>query len=164
MFIEPKVEANRVLRPLRNQRGQSLVELGMTVGIFALLVMGTLEIGRIWLIGNMITQAAREGARVAALTPMAQRGTGGSLGIINSTAKNTIITLVKNEIRGVLDQAGTNALTVAVTQSPSAGGVVTSPTIPTVTVSVTGSVNYIFGLLGSTVAVNRSVSFRDEGR
>jgi len=153
------------LAPLRNQRGQSLVELGLTVGIFALLCMGTLEIGRIWLIGNMVAQAAREGARVAALTSSANRGTGTSLGIINSSAKNSIIDLVKSEIAQVLGASVVNSkLTIAVTQTPATGGVVPSNVIPLVTVTVTGNVDYIFKLLATQTSVNRSVSFRDEGR
>jgi len=158
-------QGRRLARPLRNQRGQSLVELGLTVGIFALLCMGTLEIGRVWLVGNMVAQAAREGARDAALTSSANRGTGTSLGLINSATKTSIINLVKSEIAQVLGTSTVNStLTVAVTQTPSTGGVVSSSVIPMVTVTVTGNMQYIFNVLAAQTSINRSVSFRDEGR
>lgn len=165
MKNESLKEKPSLLSPLRNQRGQSIVELGITVGMFALLCMGTLEIGRAWLVGNMVAQAAREGARVAALTAASNRGTGTSLGLINSATKNSIISLVKQEISQVLGSSIVNSsLTVAVTQTPSTGGVVPSTTIPMVTVSVTGNLDYIFNVLADQTSLNRSVSFRDEGR
>lgn len=145
------VTAGWRFRPLGNQRGQALVEMGLVVVLLVTLSMGILEFGRAWMVANMITQAAREGARAAAVVPSAQR-TGG---IINSTS--SIETLVRNEIRGVLDAATTNSLSVAVTQ-PTSGG------IPLATVTVSGTVPYIFNLIGTGFAVNRSVSFRDEGR
>lgn len=164
MHEEPKRSLGRIA-PLRNQRGQSLVELGITIGMFALLCMGTLEIGRIWLVGNMVAQAAREGARVGALTSSANRGAGTSLGLINAATKTAIVNLVKSEIAQVLGMSVVNSkLTVSVTQTPATGGVVPANVIPMVTVTVTGNVDYIFNVLASQTSINRSVSFRDEGR
>ena len=154
----------RWLKPLCNQRGQGLAELGLTVALFTCLCMGVMEIGRTWLILNMITQAAREGARIGALVSAANRGTGTSLGLFDTTAKTSITNAVKSEIGGVLDATTISGLTITVSQSPSTGGVVAPPTIPTVTVSVSGNVSYMFNILATQFAVNRSVSFRDEGR
>lgn len=165
MFPKRLRKVNRLLSPLRNQRGQSLAELGMIIAMFALLSIGTLEIGRTWLVANMITQAAREGARVAALTGAVSRGSSSTdLGLINGTAKASIITLVKDEILGVLDAASVEALAYAVVQDPAAGGMVPAGTIPMVTVTITGHVDYMFNLFGTSFEVDRSVSFRDEGR
>ncbi len=165
MEKESLKEAPTPLNPLRNQRGQSIVELGVTVGMLVLLCMGTLEIGRVWLVGNMVAPAAREGARVAALTSAFNRGAGTSLGLINSATENSIISLVKQEISQVLGSPVVNStLAVNVTQTPSIGGVVANTVIPLVTVSVSGNLDYIFNVLAEQTSINRSVSFRNEGR
>ncbi len=164
MLPKRSPKATCLLRPLRNQRGQSLAELGMVVGMFVVLLIGTLEVGRTFLIGNMITQAVREGARAAALTADRQTSTT-MLGLLNTTAVNAVKDVVRNEILGVLDaNTVNNVLQYEVSQVPSTGGIVATETIPTVTVRVHGNVNYIFGLLGTSFAIDRSVSFRDEGR
>jgi Flp pilus assembly protein TadG len=131
----------------RGQRGQALVEMGMVVALFVALVMGTIEFGRAWMIANMITHAARDGARIAATAQ--GRGTGGTI-----TSTSSIQTQVLNDIRNV---TATTGLTVSVTQ-PTIGG------IPMVQVQVTGTVPYLFNLVGTSFTVDRTATFRDEGR
>src|SRR5205823_1524085 len=57
----------------RGRRGQALAELGIIIVLLVFLVMGIIEFGRAWMIGNMITQAARHGARAAAVLPLSKR-------------------------------------------------------------------------------------------
>jgi len=51
-----------------SDRGQSLVEFALVLPLLLLVLMGIFEFGRIWMTINVITSAAREGARVAAVT------------------------------------------------------------------------------------------------
>ena len=127
--------------------------MAIVIVLLATLTMGVMEFGRAWMINNMIVQAAREGARAAAVAPRTNRDP--DTGLILSTAG--IETLVKGQIAGVLDAASVAAFTVNVTQ-PTVGG------IPVVRVTVNGSAPYIFNLGGTDFSVARSVTFRDEGR
>ena len=136
-------------RSIRRQRGQALVEMALVVVPFVALTMGVIEFGRAWMISNMITHAARDGARAAAVTPTASRGAGGTI-----TNKAPIQTSVLTSIGNTVPTTGFN---VAVTQ-PTVGG------IPMVQVTVTATVPYVFNLVGPSFTVNRTVSFRDEGR
>jgi len=136
----------------RGRRGQALVELAIIIVLLVFLVMGIIEFGRAWMIGNMITQAARHGARAAAVLPLSKRNA--TTHVI--TDSSAIVTQVKSQIQNVY--AGT--VDVAVNPQADAGG------IPLVSVTVTGTVPFLFSLpgVGTSFAVNRSVIFRDEGR
>jgi Flp pilus assembly protein TadG len=136
--------------PRRSERGQALVETGLVIVMFFMLVMGTMEFGRAWMISNMVTHAARDGARLAATWPTR---TGGA---ISTSDKTTIQNQVQAEIANVLGTP--TGLTATVSQTNAA-------TIPTVQVRVNGSVSYLFRLLPgmSSFAVDRTVTFRDEG-
>jgi len=136
----------------RGRRGQALVELGIIIVLLVFLVMGIIEFGRAWMIGNMITQAARHGARAAAVLPVSKRNA--TTHVI--TDSSAIVTQVQNQIQNVY--AG--ALDVTVNPQADAGG------IPLVSVTVSGAVPFLFNLpgVGTSFAINRSVIFRDEGR
>lgn len=133
----------------RRGRGQALIEMALVVVLFATLTMGVIEFGRAWMIGNMITHAARDGARAAAVTPAGSRGSGGTISNTASIQANVLAS-----ISNVMPTAG---FTVAVAQ-PTVGG------IPMVQVTVTATVPYLFNLVGPNFTVNRVVTFRDEGR
>ena len=132
----------------RGERGQALAETGIVLVILVMLMLATIEFGRAWMISNMIMHAARNGGRVAATSASRTGGT-----ITNTAA---IQTEVLNQIKTV---ASTTGFAVNVTQ-PSPGG------IPMVQVQVTGTVPYLFNLVPGTTSfsVNRTVTFRDEGR
>jgi Flp pilus assembly protein TadG len=144
------------LPPLRNERGQSLVETGIVITLFITLTIGLIEFGHAWMVGNMITHAARDGARAAAVVPVANR----TNGLIAAGTKTNIQTQVMDEIRNVVPTSGANAatLTATITQPTSAGG------IPLVQMEVNGSFPAIFRLVGASFTVDRIVTFRDEGR
>ena len=63
----------RVLRPgrRRRQHGQSLVEFALVFPIIMLLIMAFMEVGRAVFAFNTIANAARQGARVAAVNQLA---------------------------------------------------------------------------------------------
>ena len=141
-------------RRRRGIRGQALVELAMAVLLLITLGMGIVEFGRILMIANLVTHAARDGARAAAATPSSGRN---ASGFITSTA--AIETRVRDHIANVADPG---PFTITVTQ-PAPGG---TGGIPMVTVQVTGDVPFVAlpNLVGTNLSISRSVSFRDEGR
>jgi hypothetical protein len=47
----------------RKEKGQAFVEFALTLGLFLLLVLGIIEVGRLLFYYSAITTAAREGAR-----------------------------------------------------------------------------------------------------
>jgi Flp pilus assembly protein TadG len=53
----------------KQEKGQNLVEFALILPIFLLLLIGMAEFGRGWMTRNILTGAAREGARVAAVEP-----------------------------------------------------------------------------------------------
>lgn len=134
------------------ERGQMLAELGMTIVLFMLLSLGVVEFGRILMIVNVVTHAARDGARSAAVVPASGRNSG--------TIQNWsgIEAQVTNQIANVT----TVGFTVTHAQ-PTDGG------IPMVEVTVSGNVPWLFApfLLpasATSLPVTRTVRFRDEGR
>jgi Flp pilus assembly protein TadG len=139
----------RRARTIRGRSGQALIEMALVVVLFVTLTMGVLEFGRAWMIGNMITHAARDGARAAAVTPFGGRTTGGT--ITNTAA------IQANVLASISNVVPTTGFNVAVAQ-PTIGG------IPMVQVTVTATVPYLFNLVGPNFTVNRVVTFRDEGR
>jgi Flp pilus assembly protein TadG len=57
-----------VKRLIRKEQGQSLVEFALVIPVLILIVMGIIEFGNLWMTMNVLSGAAREGARVAAVT------------------------------------------------------------------------------------------------
>ena len=57
----------RAYRHLRGRRGQSLVEFALVVPLLLLMVVGVIEFGRAWNMSQVVTDAARQGARTAAV-------------------------------------------------------------------------------------------------
>jgi Flp pilus assembly protein TadG len=127
------------------QRGQELAELGICITILAFLTMGIIEFGRIFMIGNMITSATRDAGRVAATTSN-RAGCAPNAGPLQ--------TLVMGQLANVGITSGVSV--------GAANGVVGG--IKTVTVTTTVTVPYLFNLpgVGSSIAVSRQATFRDE--
>src|SRR5882672_12608844 len=51
---------------VRDERGQEMIEMGIAIILFILLVGGVMQFGHAFMVANSITQAARDGARLAA--------------------------------------------------------------------------------------------------
>jgi Flp pilus assembly protein TadG len=121
--------------------------MGIVIIIMAFLTMGIIEFGRMFMIGNMITSATRDAARVAATTS-------NRAGCVPNSGPLQAL------VMGQLANVGiTSGVTVGATT-----GVVSG--IKTVTVTTVVSVPYLFHLgLGPGVTalnVNRQATFRDE--
>ena len=55
------------MRRLRNERGTALLEAAITIPILLLIAVGIFEFGRAYQTWQVLTNAAREGARIAVL-------------------------------------------------------------------------------------------------
>ena len=53
-----------------NERGNSVIEFALILPILLLIVFGITEFGRAIMVTNMLNSASREGARLAAVTPI----------------------------------------------------------------------------------------------
>jgi Flp pilus assembly protein TadG len=151
------------------RRGQALVETALTVTILVLLSLGIVQFGYAFMELEMITNAARDGARFGAARVNRDDCDCLQAGDL-TTNTGTIAALVKTEIGNVMD-ASLLSVTVVQTPLPCAGGCPCDPascaTIPatalrTVDVTVSGTVPYMFRLIGTGYGVNRVVRFRDE--
>ena len=60
---------NRLFRTSNDRRGATMVEAAFALGIFLMLTIGILEVGRAWFSYNLLVHAVREGARLASVTP-----------------------------------------------------------------------------------------------
>ncbi len=59
---------NRMKRFPHSVSGQSAVEFALVLPLLILMVVTIVEFGRLWMTVNVMTSAAREGARVAAIS------------------------------------------------------------------------------------------------
>lgn len=139
----------RTSGPIANERGQSMVEAAISMGLVIIMLLGTVEFGRGFMISNSVTNAARVGARAAAVEPLSNRDDTGK--IIDDSA---IIASVRQEIAALVGEGVAQALSIEVAQS--------SDSVPLATVTVSGTVPYMFNLVGSSFTLNRSVSYRDQ--
>ncbi|HAA89854.1 MAG TPA: pilus assembly protein TadE [Peptococcaceae bacterium] len=79
----------------RSQRGQALAEFALILPLLLLLVFGIIEFGRIFYSYLMVTQAAREGARLGAV--------GGSDQEIVALVRDVAVGLDENRIKVDID-------------------------------------------------------------
>ncbi len=53
---------------IRRNRGQSVIEFALILPLLLLVLFGITEFGRVWMVSNILTTAAREGCRLAVVT------------------------------------------------------------------------------------------------
>jgi Flp pilus assembly protein TadG len=82
----------------RDQRGQALIETAIVLPIMLLVAIGIVEFGRAYQTWQVLTNAAREGARIAVLP-------GGD----DTSVKNRISTYLKD---GAIDKPSTAVVTI----------------------------------------------------
>lgn len=146
---EEQSARNRSKFLLSDNRGQALAETGIAITFLLVLTIGIIEVARGFLVVNMITHAARDGARAAAV---ASRDSRSPQGLIQDTSRFEEI--VRDEIRQVLPGTDGN-VDVAVTQPTISG-------IRMVQVRVTGGFDAV--IWPQRFRVDRVITFRDEGR
>lgn len=92
----------------RHQRGHALIEMGLTLPILLVLIIGTLDLGRAVYAQNIISNAAREGARYGTTPPIV-------LTDVEAKAASLITGLDMDEVSIVADQPGASTIRVTVT-------------------------------------------------
>lgn len=145
------------IRRTARQRGQALAEMGFVVLLFVVLTLGIIDFGRMLMILNVITHAARDGARIAALTPDGS-WSGTSLTGANAT---TVQTRVREQIGTILPQSEADAFAVNISRTASGASVGEEAQV-----QVVGDVPFLFsfpGLWGGSIAVDRIATYRFEG-
>lgn len=103
----------------KSQRGQSLTEFALVIPIFVIVLCGIVEFSRMYETANVITSAARAGARVAAVTnPSVTQATNAARAVL--TAAN-----IYNASVSVSGPNSSNQVTVTVRLSyqPVAGSI-----------------------------------------
>lgn len=83
----------------RNRRGAALVEMAAILPVFVLIVFGILEAARMCMVSQLLTNAAREGCRVA-------------------VCKDRTLAEVTTLVKAILSGSGITASTVTVTSDP----------------------------------------------
>jgi len=134
-------------------RGQSLAETALVILLLVVFTMGIIDFGRMLMLANMITSATRDAARSASAVPRVDRAKNGNL-----CDEASIKDIVINQLTDVGLTVGTGD--VSIVRDAAA-------VPPTITVTTTLDVPWI-GIFAfvpgftDTLAVNRSVTFRDE--
>ncbi len=125
----------------KGTKGQSLVEFALVVPILLVLLIGIAEFGRAWMTRNIMTGAAREAVRIAAV----RNGSG--------TTDNTW----RGRADEVLTSAGITGATVALADSGAAFGTVTVTVTYDFPVTIAGFVPGLDGNipLSSTTSMRR---------
>lgn len=97
-----------LVRHTRSERGQALVELALVTPILLVLIISVWEFARAWNIQQVITDAAREGARVSAIATASE-------GAISSDS-------VQSTVSAALGRAGVDPSTASVSVNPFSTG------------------------------------------
>jgi Flp pilus assembly protein TadG len=98
---------------MRQERGAALLEMALTLPLLLLVCVGILEFGRAYQTWQVMTNAAREGARIAVLP-----------GITNTDVTNRVQTYLTN---GQLPNAASATVNIDRTQTISIGATGTAP-------------------------------------
>jgi len=126
---------------IRSNRGVAVIEFALVLPLLLLLCFGITEFGRAWMTMNVLTSAAREGVRLAAVT-----------------APDT--PAVEQRVRDVCDAAGIDAAVITVTPP--------DPDDPERRVSVTVTTDFvilpgkILGTFNGTIPLSTTSIMRHE--
>ena len=130
-----------MLGKIKNNRGQSIVELAILLPVLVMIMLGILQLGLVFNAYTMISNGAREGARTAAVG-------GDDSAVLVSTGANT---------------SNLNADKLAVTITPSAGSRVSGDAVVVnISYDVDVIVPLIGGIIGNPIELNASSTMRVE--
>lgn len=85
---------------MKNRCGQALVELALTLPLIIMLVMGTIEFGRMFHSYLVITNASREGARVA-ITGVDNTTINSRIDVVTASLDNTKEIIISPDDKGL---------------------------------------------------------------
>jgi len=125
------------LTSLHKERGSSLVEMALTLPMLLLLLFGVLDLGRAVYAQNVITNAAREGARFGAIAPgdsqAIQTQTETAIVGLDMSAVTVTVTQTSNTIRVTVTYQF-NSITPLVGQFLGAGGAISLEGVSTMNI------------------------------
>jgi Flp pilus assembly protein TadG len=126
-----------VSRIRSNRRGAAIVEFAVVVPLFFTLVMGIIEFGRIFMVQEMLVNAARVGARAAILSGSTQSG---------------VQSIISNYMSSTGVSGYTSTISPNLSGSPAPGsGTAISVTVSVPWSSITWSGTYPINLTGTTL-------------
>jgi Flp pilus assembly protein TadG len=131
----------------KGEKGQSLVEFALVVPLLLLLVIGIAEFGRAWMAKNILTGAAREAVRMAAVPPPTGMDNNDWLLAINARAEN------------ILNSAGIVADNIAIVVNVVANDPVSVTVSYNFPVVIAG---FIPGLDNATIPLSSTTTMRRE--
>ena len=121
----------RIKKGCVSQKGQSLVEFALVLPVFIVILCGIVEFGRLWETVNIITSAAREGARTAAVSaPNISRATyaaqnvltaanieGAQISVTGPTSADEVVVTVSVAYRPITGALVPNLGTISLSRS-----------------------------------------------
>lgn len=125
---------DKIRRHIQNNRGQSMVEFALLLPILLLLVLGIIEFGRVFNESLVVTAAAREGARSAAVGNSDSIATNTALSYITPGGRGTATVTISPSVR-----VGGQPVTVTVTNQVQIFAPLISAFFPSNPVIVSGS-------------------------
>lgn len=131
-----------IVSPIKDRKGQSLVEFALVVPLLLMLVFGIAEFGRAWMTRNILVGAAREAVRLAAVPDPPG-------GVAAASTRAT----------AVLASAGITTANVSVVDAPAAFGDVSVTINYNFPVAVVG---FIPGLSNATFPLTSTTTMRRE--
>ncbi len=140
--MKKKAFPERLSATSNSEIGQSLVEFALVLPMLLLLFFGIAEFGRAWMTRNILTGAAREAVRLAAVPAPA----GG-------------VSAAATRANQILASAGITTATVSVVDAPAQFGAVTVTVSYNFPVVVVG---FIPGLGSSTFPLSSTTTMRRE--
>jgi Flp pilus assembly protein TadG len=108
----------RNVRSARRRKGSAVIaEMAVVSLVLFTLMFGLFEYGRVVMVLQLMNNAAREGARVAVVTPSSSTDT--------TTATNSVVQVVTNYLSG--QTQGAQNVNVQVLQADDSGNILNSP-------------------------------------
>lgn len=123
----------------QGEKGQSLVEFGVSVVLLLLLLAGAVDIGRLFLTMVSLQEAAQEGAKVASYDP---------------DNLSLITTYVRNSTQGTTNPLNLSGASLTVTPTYSSSNHCTGPGGDWVEIAVTYNFNFTMPLINLVVGPN----------
>lgn len=124
---------------VKSEKGQSLVEFALVLPLFLFLLIGIAEFGRAWMTRNILTGAAREAVRIAAVQG----------NIASATARAT----------SVLSSAGIHGASVQLNDDGAAYGICAATVSYNFPLAIAG---FLPGIPGASIPLTSSTSMRKE--
>jgi Flp pilus assembly protein TadG len=130
-------------RVLRNERGSALVEFAVVCFLLMMVLMGVVEIARLLLVYNTISNAARVGARFA---------------VVHGSDNSASVSTIQGVVNGYLGAGGVNTTTASVYVNYPDTGSCTAPGC-----RVTVSVSYPYDPFTSYFPISVSLGSTSQG-